>query len=104
MMEDATEVRLRVLESEVQLLRAFGERDADFKSEVRAFIAEQRAHGKERAADAKTAEKRIAAAEDAIGELQRFRAKVLGAVAASGVLGGGLGGGIGMLLNMLLSG
>jgi len=100
---DATEVRISVLEREITLLRAASKDEAEFRGELRAFMAEQRAYSKERANDAAQYERRLEAAEKGIRELEAFRYKVLGAVAASGVLGGGAGA-LGQVLLGLIGG
>ena len=90
-MDGATEVRLGVLEREITILRAANKEDAEFRGELRSFMSEMRLSLRERASDINGLERRMEAAEKGIQELERFKAKILGAVAVAGLLGGGTG-------------
>lgn len=91
MSAEAVDVRVGILEREIALLRASQQAQLEFHGEMRAYMAEQRAYAKERTSDIGDLKKRLEAAEKGIQSLENFKAKLIGAVAASSVLGGGAG-------------
>lgn len=97
------EVRVGVLERELDRLLGASKDDAEFRAEMRAFMARSDAVASEKAGAAAAVERRVEAAEMSIRELEQFKAKILGAVAVAGVMGG-TAGGIAAALFRLLGG
>lgn len=72
-----------------------------FRAEVYKFMGELRTYmnftGREHAALVS----RVGKMEERVASLESFRAKILGAIAAAGILGGGAGAGATFLLKLL---
>lgn len=92
--EVPVQVRLVVLERQVAEILTAQRDDSMFRSEVRTFIARQEALSPGYVA-------RIETLEKSVRELETFKAKILGAVAASGLLGGTAGAVAGAILQAL---
>lgn len=105
MTDSATDVRLSALEREVSALRATQVGDAELRGELRSFMAEMRERlqqlTSQRSIDQSEHQKRDAELERRVRDLEHFKAKLVGAVAASGLLGGGAGAGVQLLLQSL---